>query len=138
MKMHNQQQKNDSHLLFVYGTLMRGYTLHVLLLQPDISYLGRGRIHAKLFALPGEDFPAAVPDRNAYTCGEVYYLGTPGTTLPAIDEAEGCAEGLFERQLISVWQNDKLRKAWTYFYKRSIANARPIPGGDYRTFASAP
>jgi len=116
---------------------MRGYTLHDLLQQPDISYLGRGRIHAKLFALPGENYPVAVPDKHAYTCGEVYHLGMPETELPPIDEAEGCAEGLFERQLITVWQNDKPAKAWTYFYKRSIANARAIPEGDYRAFAGA-
>jgi len=111
--------------------------LHGLLQRPDISYIGRGHIHAQLFELPGEDYPAAIPDGHAYTQGELYRMDAPATALPAIDEAEGCAEGLFERHLVSVWREDGRQRAWTYFYKRSIENARAVSGGDYRTFARA-
>jgi gamma-glutamylcyclotransferase (GGCT)/AIG2-like uncharacterized protein YtfP len=134
----NRQQKQQERIsggslnLFVYGTLMKGYELHRLLKQPGVSFLGCAHIRAKLFELPGEDYPAAIPDPNSYTYGELYRLDIPQKYLAEIDEIEGCHEGLFERRLIRAWQNGRARKAWTYFYSRSLKGAKEIAGGDYR------
>jgi gamma-glutamylcyclotransferase (GGCT)/AIG2-like uncharacterized protein YtfP len=111
---------------------MKGYKLHRHLKRDGASYIGRGRIHAKLFDLPREDFPAAIPDPNSYTVGELYSLNKPHETLAQLDRIEGCDEGLFERKLVDVWRNASCKKAWTYFYKRPLRNARELPDGDYR------
>jgi gamma-glutamylcyclotransferase (GGCT)/AIG2-like uncharacterized protein YtfP len=137
--MRNQQwcpDENVSPLIFVYGTLMKGYRLYRHLKRWGISYLGDGRIRAKLYDLPLEGFPAAVPDANSYIVGELYRLSQPRETLVHLDRLEGCDEDLFERRLVDVWLNGAgHQKAWTYFYKQPLQGAQEIPSGDYRELA---
>jgi gamma-glutamylcyclotransferase (GGCT)/AIG2-like uncharacterized protein YtfP len=131
--MHSPDTNGDiSRLVFVYGTLMRGYKLHQYLERDGATYIGKGRIRARLFDLPDEGFPGAIPDPNSYTLGELYSLKNSHETLLQLDQLEGCDEGLFERELVDVWRNASRQKAWTYFYKRPLNGAREIPAGDYR------
>lgn len=120
--------------LFVYGTLMRGAALHYLLREsPQVSFVGKGKIRAKLYRLRGEEYPGAIPspDENRFVYGELYRLRSPSRILQRVDEAEGCDEGLFVRRSVDVEQDGKKLKAWTYFYAKSLEGAEPLPEGRF-------
>jgi gamma-glutamylcyclotransferase (GGCT)/AIG2-like uncharacterized protein YtfP len=138
MSNHRPEIENASPVIFVYGTLMRGYKLYRYLKRAGATYLGTGRIRAKLFELPEEEFPAAIPDDHSYTVGELYRLQKPRETLAELDRLEECDEGLFERKLVDVLRPAGHQKAWTYFYQRPLRGAREVPSGDYRQLTKQP
>jgi Uncharacterized conserved protein len=72
-------------LLFVYGTLMRGFRLHRLL-AGRTEYLGEGVVPGLLFDLGS--YPAALRGAGGSIRGEVYRLLDPGLWV-ALDSAEG-------------------------------------------------
>ena len=72
-------------LLFVYGTLMRGFALHWLL-DGRAEYAGRGHVEARLFDLGA--YPGAVRDPRGIVSGEVYRIAEPALWT-ALDSAEG-------------------------------------------------
>jgi gamma-glutamylcyclotransferase (GGCT)/AIG2-like uncharacterized protein YtfP len=121
-------------LLFVYGTLMRGGKLHRALgSSPNVKFAGKAKIRAELYRLRGEEYPGAVRTSrlNRFVHGELYTLRNPDRMLKRIDEIEGCDEGLFKRRLVDVWRNGKKRKAWSYFYGKSVSSAEPLPHGKF-------
>ena len=72
-------------LLFVYGTLMRGFPLHRLL-EGRARFLGAGTARGRLYDLGR--YPGAVPDREATLRGEVYRVLEPALWA-ALDSVEG-------------------------------------------------
>jgi gamma-glutamylcyclotransferase (GGCT)/AIG2-like uncharacterized protein YtfP len=128
------ESDTEKALLFVYGTLMRGGKLHhALAASPNVAFAGVAKIEAELYRLPGEEYPGAVPTskRNRFVHGELFNLSNPDSLLRRIDKIEGCDEGLFERKIVDAWQNRKKRKAWTYFYAKSISGAEHLPHGRF-------
>lgn len=124
---------NQNDYLFVYGTLMQGGELHKHLDHLGVRFIGEGRIKARLFKIPGEDYPGAIPSTvQTYVHGELYHLRHPSKTLKKIDKIEGCDEGLFTRDLVDVWIERNRVKAWAYFYAEPLQNAKPIRSGRYR------
>lgn len=126
-------------LLFVYGTLMRGGRLNgELAPSRGAEFLGTGKIRAELYRLQGESYPGAVRTSkpNRFVHGELYGLSNPEHVLERLDKIEGCDEGLFNRRLVDVWQNGKKRKAWTYFYGKSVSSAEPVPHGKFQPVRS--
>jgi gamma-glutamylcyclotransferase (GGCT)/AIG2-like uncharacterized protein YtfP len=127
--------------LFVYGTLMRGHGLHRDLARlPGIRYVGKARIRAKLYKLPGRDYPAAVPSlkENQFVQGELYSLSDPHKTLRVLDQLEEVDEGLFRRRRTDVWLNGKKTSAWSYFYARPLNGAKLIPAGKFVKNSAVP
>ena len=64
--------------LFVYGTLRRGFeNKFARLLQTHSRYLGRGRVHARIYQFP--PYPGAVLSDRADESvhGELYQLSDP-------------------------------------------------------------
>ncbi len=116
-------------LLFVYGTLMRGYPLHRLI-ETSAEYVGRGTVKARLFDLG--TYPAAVPDADAAAVGEVYRL-SEARLWTALDSAEGPQ---YHRDGVAVRMADGLEvTAFIYWYVGPLDRAQPIPAGDYRAHA---
>jgi gamma-glutamylcyclotransferase (GGCT)/AIG2-like uncharacterized protein YtfP len=125
-------------LLFVYGTLMRGFR-EDWQRKVGAELVGRGTIRANLYDLgdyPGARVAGAKPDRRVI--GELYRLRDPELALETLDKYEEFSplepnKSLFIRELLSVSLEDgRKKRAWAYLYNRGIANARVIPTGRYR------
>jgi gamma-glutamylcyclotransferase (GGCT)/AIG2-like uncharacterized protein YtfP len=118
-------------LLFVYGTLMRGFPLHALL-EGRADFVGEGLVQGLLFDLGR--YPAALPDGGSLIHGEVYRLKDSGSWL-ALDSAEGSQ---YHRGEVGVrMAGGGQVTACIYWYVGSLARAVPIPGGDYRAHSPA-
>lgn len=131
--------KTPCRHLFVYGTLMRGHRLHPHLARPGVHYVGRGRIRAGLYQLRDRGYPAAVPagDRDRFVHGELYLLDFPEVTLRRLDRIEGVDEGLYAREQVDVWTNGSKTTAWSYFFKKPLKRAVPLPSGRFRKTKTA-
>ncbi len=65
--------------------------------------------------------------------GQLFSMANPAQTLSHLDEFEEVDEGLFRRELVSVWTGKDEKKAWAYFYARPLRRAHLLPGGKYPT-----
>ena len=118
-------------LLFVYGTLMRGFPLHALL-EGRVDSLGDGEVAGLLFDLGR--YPAALRDGGGVVRGEVYRLRDP-VLWRALDSAEGSQ---YHRGEVGVRMTGGERvTACIYWYVGPLHRAVPIPGGDYRAHSPA-
>lgn len=118
-------------LLFVYGTLMRGFPLHALL-EGRADSVDEGEIAGLLFDLGR--YPAALRDGGGLIRGEVYRLKDPGL-WQTLDSAEGSR---YHRGEVGVrLAGGGQVTAWIYWYVGPLPRAVPIPGGDYRAHAPA-
>ena len=111
--------------MFVYGTLMRGYALHLLLAHAS-KFLGEGRVHGRLVDLGR--YPGLV-DGAGSVRGEIYRLDDR-ELLAVLDRAEGYN---FVRSKATVTlASGRRARAWIYRYRGPRERAVPIPHGDYR------
>jgi gamma-glutamylcyclotransferase (GGCT)/AIG2-like uncharacterized protein YtfP len=118
-------------LVFVYGTLMRGFPLHRLI-EGKAEYVGRGTVKARLLDLG--TYPAAVPDPRGAVVGEVYRLSEAGLWT-VLDSAEGPQ---YHRDGVAVQMADGPEvMAFIYWYVGRLDRGVPIPAGDYRAHAPA-
>jgi len=119
------------NLLFVYGTLMRGFPLHALL-ERRATYLGEATTPGLLLDLGS--YPAALKSATGKIRGEVYLLADPGLWR-ALDSAEGSQ---YHREQAGIEQASAgWVEAYVYWYVGPLDGAVPIPGGDYRAHAPA-
>ena len=123
-------------LVFFYGTLMAGFDRRRRAgIDPKLTYVGRGSIHAALFDLG--IYPAAVPAPEGIVWGEVYAMADPETVIAALDDIEGFRpddpdKSLYSREQADVILPDgSMARAWVYFYNAPLGQAPPIPSGDY-------
>ena len=122
---------NTEALLFVYGTLMRGFPLHALL-EGRADSLGDGEVAGLLFDLGR--YPAALRNGGGMVRGEVYRLKDPALWR-ALDSAEGSQ---YHRGETGVrMAGGRLVTAYIYWYVGPLSRAVPIPGGDYRAHTPA-
>ena len=118
-------------LLFVYGTLMRGFPLHALL-EGGADLVGAGEVAGLLFDLGR--YPAAVRHGGGVVHGEVYRLLHPAL-WQALDSAEGSQ---YHRGEVGVrMAGGREVTACIYWYVGPLGGAVPIPGGDYRAHSPA-
>ena len=120
---------SSTSLLFVYGTLMRGFALHRLL-EGRSRYVGEGTVAARLVDLGA--YPGAVPDAHARVAGEVYDVDD--VAWPALDSAEGPQ---YHRGEVGVLMRDGAERVACVYWYRGPLRGVPIPGGDYRAHAPA-
>ena len=121
----------EAELLFVYGTLMRGFALHAML-ERCADFVGVGQTAGLLFDLGR--YPAALRDGGGVVRGEVYRLKDPALWR-ALDSAEGSQ---YHRGEVGVRMTGEGRvTACIYWYVGSVDRAVPIPGGDYRAHSPA-
>jgi len=111
----------ETDLLFVYGTLRRGFPLHHHLKRLGAGFVVTGKVQAELFDLG--KFPGArkstKPGKTVQ--GELYRLRRPESALKVLDKVEGFSprnpeKSLFQRATTEViLPNGELRLAWIYW-----------------------
>ena len=127
-----------SDLLFVYGTLMRGYSHPMArLLSANADFLGdascRGRLY-KVKHYPGLVLSGETAD---VVFGELYRLRAADDLLREFDMYEACGEGFAEptqyvRQMLPVTlAGGSTSQAWTYIYNWPVAGLTLIESGRF-------
>jgi gamma-glutamylcyclotransferase (GGCT)/AIG2-like uncharacterized protein YtfP len=110
-------------LLFVYGTLRRGCTLHHHLKRLGAAFVATGKVQAELLEL-GE-FPGARKSSKPGKIveGEIYRLRGVVNALKVLDQVEGFSPRVpersrFQRAMTEVTlPNGEQRLAWIYWYR---------------------
>ncbi len=127
-----------SDLLFVYGTLMRGY-VHPMakLLSANADFLGEASCRGRLYVV--KHYPGLVLSdaANEIVHGELYRLRAPEDLLREFDMYEACGESFPEptqyvRQMLQVALADGApSEAWTYLYNWPVEKLKPIESGRF-------
>ena len=127
-----------SDLLFVYGTLMRGYSHPMArLLSSNADFLGPASCRGRLYKV--KHYPGLVlsEDESERVFGELYRLRAVDDLLRAFDMYEACGEGFPEptqyvRQMLPVTLAEgTARDAWTYIYNWPVAHLPRIASGRF-------
>lgn len=120
-----------SHLVFVYGTLMKGELHHSAMSQA--RFLRSAETRAEYELVQVDYYPAMLSGGTKRVIGELYEVDAP--TLQALDELEAVPHE-FERQAISLADGTE---AFTYLMPRERAEgAAPIPSGYFRMRTAPP
>jgi gamma-glutamylcyclotransferase (GGCT)/AIG2-like uncharacterized protein YtfP len=127
-----------SDLLFVYGTLMRGFDHPMAqLLSRTADFIGEARCRGRLYLV--KHYPGFVPsdDADDVVHGELFRLREVDASLREFDMYEACGEGFAEpteyvrRKLAVTLHDGKVRKAWTYIYNRPVERLPRIFSGRF-------
>jgi gamma-glutamylcyclotransferase (GGCT)/AIG2-like uncharacterized protein YtfP len=128
----------NSDLLFVYGTLMRGFDHPMAqLLSRSADFLGPAHCRGRLYLV--KHYPGLVPlDASGdVVFGELFRLRHPAELLREFDMYEACGEGFVEpteylRQMLAVTRDDgAVHEAWTYVYNWPVTNLPRIASGRF-------
>jgi gamma-glutamylcyclotransferase (GGCT)/AIG2-like uncharacterized protein YtfP len=132
-----------SDLLFVYGTLMRGFDHPMArLLATNADFISEARCQGRLYLV--KHYPGLVlsGDPAEIVHGELFRLRAPDVLLREFDMYEACGEGFAEpteyvRKLLPVTSADSaphqgsVREAWTYLYNWPVAKLPQIASGRF-------
>ena len=127
-----------SDLLFVYGTLMRGYSHPMArLLSANAVFIGEASCGGRLFKV--KHYPGLVLSDEAgdIVFGELYRLRAVEGLLREFDMYEARGEGFPEptqyvRRMLPVTLTDgSVREAWTYIYNWPVAGLSRIESGRF-------
>ena len=125
-------------LLFVYGTLMRGYDHPMArLLSAHADVIGEATCRGRLYLI--KHYPGLLlsEDSADVVHGEVFRLQQPDALLRELDIYEACGEGFAQpteylRQLYPVTTSDGVtREAWTYIYNWPVDALPRIVSGRF-------
>ncbi len=127
-----------SDLLFVYGTLMRGFDHPMAqLLSRSAAFIGEACCGGRLYLI--KHYPGLVlsddPDDRVF--GELYRLSQPAALLREFDMYEACGDGFaapteYIRQLLPVMLAEGTAvEAWTYLYNWPVAHLPRIESGRF-------
>jgi gamma-glutamylcyclotransferase (GGCT)/AIG2-like uncharacterized protein YtfP len=127
-----------SDILFVYGTLMRGFDHPMAkLLSGNADFIGEAQCAGRLYRI--KHYPGLVlsdaPDEIVF--GELYRLRQPAELLREFDMYEACGEGFAQpteyiRQMLAVTRADgTTEEAWTYLYNWPVAHLPRIASGRF-------
>ncbi|KJC58397.1 hypothetical protein UP10_26015 [Bradyrhizobium sp. LTSPM299] len=127
-----------SDLLFVYGTLMRGFDHPMAkLLAANSDFLGEAQCRGRLYLV--KHYPGLVTsDVTADVVhGELFRLRAPDILLREFDMYEACGEGFappteYVREMLPVTLADgSTGEAWTYIYNWPVAQLPLIASGKF-------
>ena len=127
-----------SDLLFVYGTLMRGYSHPMArLLAANADFLGEANCRGRLYKV--KHYPGLVLSDEAsdVVFGELYRLREAEALLREFDIYEACGEGFPEptqyvRQMLPVTlAGGSVFDAWTYLYNWPVDHLARIESGRF-------
>jgi gamma-glutamylcyclotransferase (GGCT)/AIG2-like uncharacterized protein YtfP len=125
-------------LLFVYGTLMRGFDHPMAqLLSRAADFIGKARCRGRLYLV--KHYPGLVPSdaTDDIVFGELFQLREAAECLREFDMYEACGEGFAEpteyiRQMLTVTlDNGEARNAWTYVYNWPVDRLPQIASGRF-------
>jgi gamma-glutamylcyclotransferase (GGCT)/AIG2-like uncharacterized protein YtfP len=127
-----------SDLLFVYGTLMRGFDHPMAqLLSRNADFVAEARCGGRLYLV--KHYPGLVLSdaSDEIVFGELFRLSRPDELLREFDMYEACGEGFvapteYIRQMLPVILNDGAAvEAWTYIYNWPVAHLPRIASGRF-------
>ena len=127
-----------SDLLFVYGTLMRGFDHPMArLLSNSADFIGEARCQGRLYRI--KHYPGLVLSDDAadVVFGEIYHLRAREALLNEFDMYEACGEGFPEpteyvRKMLKVTLEDgSASEAWTYLYNWPVTRLPRIASGRF-------
>ena len=127
-----------SDLLFVYGTLMRGFDHPMAqLLSRGADFIGEARCRGRLYLV--KDYPGLVlsDDPADIVFGELFRLRRPSELLREFDMYEACGEGFAEpteyirRMLTVTSDNQAAEQAWSYIYNWPVTRLPRIASGRF-------
>jgi gamma-glutamylcyclotransferase (GGCT)/AIG2-like uncharacterized protein YtfP len=127
-----------SDLLFVYGTLMRGYEHPMArMLSANADFAGEARCRGRLYLV--KHYPGLVQsdDPADIVFGEVFRLRQPAEMLREFDMYEACGEGFAEptqyirRMFPLTLDGGAASEAWTYLYNWPVAHLPRIVSGRF-------
>jgi gamma-glutamylcyclotransferase (GGCT)/AIG2-like uncharacterized protein YtfP len=127
-----------SDLLFVYGTLMRGFDHPMAqLLSRSADFIGEARCRGRLYLVKHYPGLVASDDAAEVVFGELFRLRQPAECLREFDMYEACGEGFkppteYVRQMLTVTLHDgAVSQAWTYVYNWPVAHLPRIASGRF-------
>ncbi len=115
-------------IVFVYGTLMRGGRYHGLIAHSE--RLGPARTAHGFALVDLGPYPAMIAGEGS-VAGELYRVDA--ATLAALDELEG-HPSYYQRTPIRLADGREV-VAYLFVDRAALAEASPIPGGDWRSRA---
>jgi gamma-glutamylcyclotransferase (GGCT)/AIG2-like uncharacterized protein YtfP len=127
-----------SDLLFVYGTLMRGFDNPMAqLLSRSADFIGEAHCLGRLYLVT--HYPGLVlsDETDDVVFGELFRLRRPAELLREFDMYEACGEGFAEpteyvRQMLAVARAGGIvTEAWTYVYNRPVTDLARIASGRF-------
>src|SRR5579872_3691994 len=127
-----------SDLLFVYGTLMRGYSHPMArLLAANADFLGEASCRSRLYKV--KHYPGLVLSDEAsdVVFGELFRLRAAEALLREFDIYEACGESFpaptqYVRQMLPVTLADgSVYDAWTYLYNWPVEHLARIESGRF-------
>ena len=127
-----------SDLLFVYGTLMRGFDHPMAkLLSANADFLGEAQCRGRLHLV--KHYPGLVTSNDPADIvhGELFRLRVRDAMLHEFDMYEACGEGFpppteYVRELLPVTLADgSVSQAWTYLYNWPVTNLPRIASGRF-------
>ena len=127
----------SSDLLFVYGTLMRGFDHPMAqLLSRSADFLGEASCRGRLYLI--KHYPGLVlsDDPTDVVFGELYRLRQPEALLREFDMYEACGEGFaapteYIRQMLPVTSEALTAEVWTYIYNWPVSDLTRIVSGRF-------
>ena len=119
-----------THLVFVYGTLMKGYANHdwLLLGNPDAKFVGRGVAQNLALYNVTQGFPGVIREQGASTKGEVYEVGN--ATLRRMDNLESEGHMYLREKCVVHMENGELIESGLHMEPRNPASGNQSPEGD--------
>jgi gamma-glutamylcyclotransferase (GGCT)/AIG2-like uncharacterized protein YtfP len=125
-------------LLFVYGTLMRGFDHPMAaLLSRSADFLGEARCPGRLYLVRHYPGMLLSDEPGELVFGELYRLRQSEALLREFDMYEACGEGFaepteYQRKLLGVTGDDgAVHEAWTYIYNWPVAGLPQIVSGRF-------
>jgi gamma-glutamylcyclotransferase (GGCT)/AIG2-like uncharacterized protein YtfP len=127
-----------SDLLFVYGTLMRGFDHPMAqLLSRSADFIGEASCRGRLYLV--KHYPGLVLSdvSGDVVFGELFRLRQPAELLREFDMYEACGEGFAEpteyvrRMLAVMVAGGADTEAWTYVYNWPVAALPRIASGRF-------
>lgn len=121
------QKQDNTHIVFVYGTLKKGQGNHHLL--KDSVHVGNAAYYGGDLRSAG-GFPVLFSGGTQVVCGECYRIDD--RTLARLDRLEGNGQ-MYQRELVSVTYNpsgiatDCSRTAWMYFGVHECWDKQNLP-----------
>ncbi len=117
------------NLIFVYGTLRKGFGNHRLL--ENAEFLGTGRTKEK-YKMTANGIPFVSKNEPvSYIIGEVYKIDDK--TLKRLDELEGHPDWYKREKVKIILETGKEVEAWIYFNEVSEGRYL-IKSGDFKKF----
>ncbi|HJT40314.1 MAG TPA: gamma-glutamylcyclotransferase family protein [Sphingobium sp.] len=125
----------EQQLLFVYGTLRRGFDGPMACWLASVSqYRGIARAQGRLYRI--DHYPGFVPGGAHWVAGDLLALSDAPTILATLDAYEECAPHFpepheYRRERLLVESPSGPVAAWTYVYALDVGGLARIESGDF-------